>query len=44
MNKALGNRIKDLRKAMGFTQEEFADLIGISFQAVSKWERGGSLR
>ncbi len=42
MNKALGNRIKDLRKAKGFTQEEFADLIGISFQAVSKWERGES--
>ena len=34
----LGENIKALRKARGFTQEKLADLLGISFQAVSKWE------
>lgn len=42
MNKILGNKIKHLRKSMGLTQEEFANLIGVTFQAVSKWERGES--
>lgn len=42
MNKLLGENIKALRKSKGFTQEEFASLIGVSFQAVSKWERGDS--
>lgn len=34
----IGNRIKELRKARGLTQEQLANAIGISFQAVSKWE------
>lgn len=34
----IGNRIKVLRKARGLTQEQLASAIGISFQAVSKWE------
>lgn len=34
----IGNRIKALRKARGLTQEQLANAIGISFQAVSKWE------
>lgn len=34
----IGNRIKSLRKARGLTQEQLANAIGISFQAVSKWE------
>lgn len=42
MKKILGKKIKDLRKTKGFTQEEFAGLIGVTFQAVSKWERGES--
>lgn len=40
----LADRIQHLRKAKGISQEELADQIGVSRQAVSKWESGGSLR
>ncbi len=39
----IGNKIKALRKAKGITQEQLANAIGISFQAVSKWENGIAL-
>lgn len=42
MNIYLGDNIKNMRKAKGLTQEEFANDIGVSFQTVSKWERGDS--
>ncbi len=42
MKPNIGNRIRTLRKERGFTQEQLADAIGISFQAVSKWENGVS--
>lgn len=42
MNIYLGENIKNLRKTKGLTQEEFANSIGVSFQTVSKWERGDS--
>ena len=35
----IGNRIAELRKAKGFTQEYVADQLGVSRQAVSKWEQ-----
>lgn len=34
----IADRIQNLRKIKGITQEELADEIGISRQAVSKWE------
>ena len=34
----MANRIRDLRKQKGISQEELADKIGVSRQAVSKWE------
>ncbi len=34
----LGNNISERRKAMGMTQEELAAKLGVSPQAVSKWE------
>lgn len=34
----LGARIAGLRKEKGYTQEEFSDMLGVSAQAVSKWE------
>lgn len=39
----IGNKIKELRKQRGITQEQLATSIGISFQAVSKWENGIAL-
>lgn len=39
----IGNKIKELRKKRGITQEQLASSIGISFQAVSKWENGIAL-
>ena len=38
----IGETIKKLRKAKGMTQEELAETVNVSFQAVSKWENGGS--
>ena len=37
MNK-IGKTIADLRKANNMTQSEVADILGVSYQAVSKWE------
>ena len=38
----LGKRIAALRKSHGWTQEQLAEKIGISAQAVSKWENDQS--
>lgn len=38
----LGERIQELRKAKGLSQEGLANEIGVSRQAVSKWEAGQS--
>ena len=43
MSNIVGNRIYTLRKKQGLTQEELAKLVNVSFQAVSKWENGGSI-
>ena len=37
---SLGNNIKYARKKLGLTQEELAGQIGVTPQAVSKWEKG----
>ncbi len=40
LNEELGQRLQQLRKAKGFSQEELAGRVGVSRQAVSKWEGG----
>ena len=39
----VAEQIAILRKNKGLTQNELGERVGVSFQAVSKWERGESL-
>ena len=36
----IGNRIRELRKNAGLTQEKLAGYLNVSYQTVSKWETG----
>lgn len=42
MSETIGNRISKYRKEKGMTQEELANKMGVSSQAVSKWENDAS--
>ena len=45
MNKeAMGTFIARNRKSAGLTQRELAERLHVTDKAVSKWERGDSLR
>ena len=39
----VGEFIKNLRKKNNLTQKEFAEKLGVTYQAVSKWENGKNL-
>ena len=39
----LGEKIKYLRKQRDISQEVLADYLGVTFQAVSKWETGAAM-
>lgn len=41
---AFGSFLAQLRREKGMTQRELAADLYVSDKAVSKWERGGSLR
>ena len=43
MNIQLGEKIRTLRKNKNISQEILAQYLGVSFQAVSKWENGDNL-
>ena len=37
----IGKQIKKYRTENGITQEKLGQIIGVTTQAVSRWERGG---
>ncbi|MCL2286712.1 MAG: helix-turn-helix domain-containing protein [Firmicutes bacterium] len=39
----ISEKISSLRKAHNLTQEALGEAVGVSPQAVSKWEKGDSL-
>lgn len=43
MKKPISEKISELRKAKNLTQEQLGERLGISGQAVSKWENGSSM-
>lgn len=42
-NNKVGQRITSLRKERGYTQEQMAEILHVTGQAVSKWEKGHAL-
>ena len=38
-----GNFLKELRKENGKTQEEIAEMFGVSSRSVSRWENGNTM-
>lgn len=43
MNIKMGEKIRSLRKGRNISQEILAQYLGVSFQAVSKWENGTAM-
>jgi phosphoribosylformylglycinamidine cyclo-ligase len=39
-NKLIGNYLQQKRKLKEMTQKQLADILGVTFQAVSRWEKG----
>ena len=35
-----GDEIRNLRKRLGLTQEEFAHAVAVTFSTVNRWENG----
>ena len=42
MENTIGKRIASLRRGKGLTQDELSEMMGVSPQAVSKWENDQS--
>ena len=41
--KKIGSFLKELRKEMGITQEEFAEKLDVSSRTISRWETGANM-
>jgi len=39
----ISDKIREHRKKLGITQRELAEALGVSVQAISKWETGGGI-
>ena len=42
INMDIAERLQELRKKAGYSQEQVAEMLGLSRQAISKWESGVS--
>ncbi len=42
-SKLIGKYLQQKRKEKDFTQKDLADIMGVTFQAVSRWEKGDSI-
>ena len=42
LDKKIGKKIKHLRKALGLSQIDLAERVGVSFQQIQKYEKGAS--
>lgn len=38
--KSIGSVLKEAREARGYSQQQVADRLGVTKQAISMWERG----
>ena len=38
----MNNRLKEVRKQLGLTQQELANKLSVNYNSVSQWERGVS--
>lgn len=41
--KKIGSFLKELRKEKGITQEQFAEMMGVTNRSVSRWETGSNM-
>ncbi|HEV2533566.1 helix-turn-helix domain-containing protein [Phenylobacterium sp.] len=39
---AIGQRVRERRRALGMSQQDLAEQLGVSFQQVQKYERGAN--
>ena len=42
-NITINEKIAKLRKESKLTQAQLADIVGVSFQTISKWENGSAM-
>lgn len=40
MKLTIGKNLKRLRREKNITQDQLADILGVSYQSVSRWETG----
>lgn len=41
-SKEIGNKLRELRKRRGLTQEQLAEIVNVTFQQIQKYENGSN--